>query len=117
MKEVVKKEITMTTKQLREHMADALAGLERGTAIRLTYRHRDVGILMPIAQSSGRPVRGSAAAVHDYLSRTSFTESAEVTEGPGEGAGETGDAGDAGLSFKQELRMMRYRSRDDDDLS
>lgn len=110
----------MTTKQLREHMADALAGLERGTAIRLTYRHRDVGILMPIEQSPGRPVRGSAAAVHDYLSHVSFnefTESAETTKGPGEGVDENDTVGDAGLSFKQELRMMRYRSRDDDDLS
>lgn len=64
--------ITITTKQLREQMHQVVRDLAAGKSIRLTYRHKIIGVLQP---ANPQPIplrRGSAGAIQNFLHTSSF---------------------------------------------
>jgi antitoxin (DNA-binding transcriptional repressor) of toxin-antitoxin stability system len=58
---------TITTKQLREDMAQVVHDLKNGKSVQLSYRHEVIGILQPV-QSANKPLRrGSSEAILNTL--------------------------------------------------
>jgi len=58
---------TITTKQLRQNMAQVVRDLQKGKAVNLTYRHKVVGVLQPITMNRPALRRGSPAAILQAL--------------------------------------------------
>jgi hypothetical protein len=58
---------TITTKQLRENMPKVIRELGMGKTIRLSYRHRVIGVLQPIQVASQTLRRGSPEAIRHEL--------------------------------------------------
>ena len=62
----------ITTKQLRDNMAEVIHNLQKGQSVQLSYRHKVVGILQPVATPPQAERRGSAVAVGQFLSSVDF---------------------------------------------
>lgn len=65
----------ITTKQLRENMANIVRDLQLGRQIKLSYRHKVIGILQPINHNEVRepqPRRGSPEAIRAALDEIDF---------------------------------------------
>ena len=63
---------TITTKQLRENMLLVIKDLQKGKAVKLSYRHKVIGSLQPVSDSPIAQHRGSASAIQHYLSNSNF---------------------------------------------
>ena len=63
---------TLSTKQLRNNMAQVIKDLQRGRSIKLSYRRRVVGVISPIGQSAKATRRGSPAAISQFLASKPF---------------------------------------------
>ena len=84
----------MTTKQLRDNMAQAVVSLQKGESITLSYRHKVIGTLEPTAKDATTPQRGSAAAIAEFLQQADFGVAASEIH-------------DSTQTFKQELAALR----------
>jgi antitoxin (DNA-binding transcriptional repressor) of toxin-antitoxin stability system len=62
----------ITTKHLRENMSQVIDNLQRGESVQLSYRHKVIGTLQPIARKPVAQRRGSASAVQQFLRSASF---------------------------------------------
>ena len=58
---------TITTKQLRENMAQVIHDLQLGNSIKLSYRHKVIGVLQPVDAPSQALQRGSPEAIRQGL--------------------------------------------------
>jgi hypothetical protein len=58
---------TITTKQLRENMPQVISDLRLGNSIRLSYRHKIIGVLQPVDAPSQALRRGSPEAIKQGL--------------------------------------------------
>jgi hypothetical protein len=58
---------TITTKQLRENMAQVINDLRLGNSIQLSYRHKVIGVLQPVDAPSQALQRGSPEAIRQGL--------------------------------------------------
>jgi len=63
---------TITTKQLRENMAQVVRDLKKGNSLELSYRHRVIAVVRPVDPSRSPLRRGSARAVQDFLAHADF---------------------------------------------
>ena len=50
---------TITTKQLRDGMAQVVRDLQNGKSVQLSYRHKIIGVLQPVDE----PAQGAATRV------------------------------------------------------
>lgn len=90
---------TISTKYLRNNMAEVISKLKSGQVVQLSYRQKIIGSLQPVVQP-GQPLRrGSSYAVRQFLSSAQF--------GP-----IPSNLQNSTKSFKQELSELR-----DNDLS
>lgn len=63
---------TISTKYLRENMAEVISKLRRGQVVQLSYRQKIIGSLQPVVQP-GQPLRrGSPNAVRQFLGSAQF---------------------------------------------
>ena len=85
---------TITTKQLRDGMAQVVRDLQNGKSVQLSYRHRVIGILQPVDEPAKAQRRGSSDAVQQFLIAATF--------GPIPKALRT-----SSKSFKQEVAELR----------
>lgn len=58
---------TITTKQLRENMPQVISDLRLGNSIRLSYRHKIIGVLQPVSAPSQALRRGSPESIRQGL--------------------------------------------------
>lgn len=63
---------TITTKQLRNDMAQVVRDLQNGKSIQLSYRHKVIGVLQPVGESPKALRRGSSNAVQQFLDVATF---------------------------------------------
>ena len=54
---------TITTKQLRENMAQVISDLRKGESIQLSYRHKIIGVLQPAPLTPLPLRRGTQEAI------------------------------------------------------
>lgn len=64
--------VRLTTKELRENMPRAIATLQQGTPIELTYRHKVVGVIEPAQNYKPAPRRGDPKAFVEFMKNTDF---------------------------------------------
>lgn len=86
---------TITTKQLRENMAQVVRDLKRGNSLELSYRHRVIAVLKPVSPSHPPLRRGSAQAIQDFLTYADFGVIPKELKGEN--------------SFKKEIAALRQR--------
>ncbi|MCL4357909.1 hypothetical protein M1512_03380 [Patescibacteria group bacterium] len=58
---------TITTKQLRDNMSQVIHDLGLGSSIKLSYRHKVIGILQPVDAPNQALQRGSPEAIRQGL--------------------------------------------------
>lgn len=58
---------TITTKQLRDNMSQVIHDLGLGSSIKLSYRHKVIGILRPVDAPNRALQRGSPEAIRQGL--------------------------------------------------
>lgn len=63
---------TITTKQLRDNMAEVIRNLEKGQSVQLSYRHKVIGTLQPAKTAAAPERRGAPQTVQAYLERADF---------------------------------------------
>ena len=87
---------TITTKQLRENMSQVVRDLQNGKAVRLSYRHKVVGVIQPTQAMDVAHRRGSAQTILRTLGSINF--------GP-----TTSKVRDSNKTLKEEIRELRER--------
>lgn len=87
---------TITTKQLRENMSQIVADLQKGQPVRLSYRHKIIGVLQPMSQTSRPLRRGSSEAILSTLE--------SINLGP-----PAAHIRSSHKTFKEEIRELRER--------
>ena len=87
---------SITTKELRENMAQVVRRLRRGEVVQLTYRHEVIGTLQPAAHAPVPLHRGSPEAILGFLETVDF---GAVTD----------DMRDPGRDVKQQIAELRDR--------
>jgi antitoxin (DNA-binding transcriptional repressor) of toxin-antitoxin stability system len=85
---------TITTKQLRDDMANVVRELQKGKSVQLSYRHKVIGTLQPAARPGAAMRRGSAGAVQRFLSTSPFRGAPQRLQA-------------STKSFKQEIAELR----------
>jgi antitoxin (DNA-binding transcriptional repressor) of toxin-antitoxin stability system len=58
---------TITTKHLRDNMSQAIDDLRLGNSIKLSYRHKVIGVIQPVDGPSQAIRRGSPEAIRQGL--------------------------------------------------
>jgi antitoxin (DNA-binding transcriptional repressor) of toxin-antitoxin stability system len=86
---------TITTKHLRENMAQVVRDLKSGSSLELSYRHKVIAVVKPVKPSAAPLRRGSAHAIQDFLAHADFGQIPEKL---------TQEA-----SFKDEIAALRTR--------
>lgn len=62
----------ITTKQLRNNMAGVVMQLQKGKSVKLSYRHKVIGVLKPVDDPVKPLRRGSAVALQSFIKTTDF---------------------------------------------
>ncbi len=88
--------ITISTKQLRQNMAQVVRDLQNGATVQLSYRHKIIGVLEPVAAEPAPERRGSASAIQRFLNSADFGTISPILR-------------QSNRSFKQELADLRER--------
>ncbi len=77
-------------------MAQIVQDLQNGAKVQLSYRHKIIGVLEPVAAEPAPERRGSASAIQRFLNSADFGTVPSVLR-------------QSDLSFKQELADLRER--------
>ncbi len=77
-------------------MAQIVRDLQSGTTVQLSYRHKIIGVLQPVAAEPAPERRGSARPIQRFLKSANFGTVPPVLR-------------QSDLSFKQELADLRQR--------
>jgi antitoxin (DNA-binding transcriptional repressor) of toxin-antitoxin stability system len=87
---------TITTKQLRENMAQVISDLETGKSVQLSYRHRIIGVLRPVRFAKKPLRRGSSEAILSTLKSINLGPTASKLQ-------------NSSKSIKEEIGALRER--------
>jgi antitoxin (DNA-binding transcriptional repressor) of toxin-antitoxin stability system len=85
---------TITTKQLRDDMAQIVRDLQNGKSVQLSYRHKIIGVLQPVSESAKALRRGSSGAIRQFLDTDPFASIPEELHA-------------SSRSFEQEISELR----------
>ena len=89
----------ITTKRLRDDMAQVVRDLQSGKSVQLSYRHKVIGTLQPINKPAEALRRGSSNAVQQFLENTTFGSVPKTLQ-------------TSSYDFKQEVSELRDKELD-----